>query len=56
MNSAELRQLVERKTKTIKALEALLEKEEMELVDLERRLEAIEDKAKRPDHLDRAKE
>ena len=43
MNMDELRQLVERKMETVKALEALLAKEETELVELEKELEALED-------------
>ena len=43
MNRDELRQLVKRKTETVKILESLLEKEETELVELERQLEAMED-------------
>ena len=42
-NIDELRQLVERKTEIVKVLESLLEKEETELVELERQLEALED-------------
>jgi hypothetical protein len=42
MNMNDLRQLVERKTEAVKALEALLEKEETELVELECQLEAME--------------
>jgi len=43
MNIDDLRQLVERKTETVRRLEAELEKEDAELVDLERQLETLED-------------
>ena len=43
VNLDELRQLVEQKAGTVKMLEALLEKEEAELIELERQLEAVED-------------
>jgi chromosome segregation ATPase len=43
MNIAELRQMVERKTKIVKRLEVRLEKADAELVELERRLEELED-------------
>ncbi len=43
----ELRQLVERKTETVRLLEALLEKEDAELVELERQLETLEDQGER---------
>jgi chromosome segregation ATPase len=43
MNIAELRQMVERKTKIVKRLEARLEKADAELVALERQLEELED-------------
>jgi len=43
MNLENLRQLVERKTETVKMLESLLEKEETELVELERQLGSAED-------------
>jgi predicted RNase H-like nuclease (RuvC/YqgF family) len=43
MNIGELRELVERKTETLTVLEALLEREDAELVELERKLEALED-------------
>ena len=42
MKANELGRLVERKTETVKMLEALLEKEGTELVELERQLGAIE--------------
>jgi hypothetical protein len=38
-----LNRLVERKTETVKMLEALMEKEESELVELERQLETAAD-------------
>jgi hypothetical protein len=44
MNIDELRQLVQRKTETVKTLEALLGKEETELVALERQLEDEEER------------
>ena len=47
MNIAELHELVERKTETVKMLEALLEKEDTELVELERKLESLEDDKER---------
>jgi predicted RNase H-like nuclease (RuvC/YqgF family) len=50
VNINELRQLVERKTETVKALEALLEKEESELVELEGKLESLEDEKDRQAH------
>ena len=50
MNIKELHELVERKTETVKTLEALLEKEETELVELERKLESLEDDKKRLAH------
>ena len=43
MNIDDLRQLVERKTEAVRRLEAELEKEDAELVDLERQLETLED-------------
>ena len=43
MNLDELLQLVERKTETVRMLEALLEKEETELVELEGKLGSLED-------------
>ena len=43
MNIDDLRQLVERKTETVRRLEAELEKEDAELVELERQLETLED-------------
>ena len=43
MNVDDLRQLVERKTETVRLLEELLGKEETELVELERQLETHED-------------
>ena len=48
MNIEKLHELVERKTETVKTLEALLEKEDTELVELERKLEALEDKEEGP--------
>ncbi len=45
-----LHQLVQLKAETVKVLEALLEKEETELVELECQLEALEDKRRRSDH------
>ena len=50
MNIDELHELVERKTETVKALETLLAKEETELVELERKLESLEDEAERQTH------
>ena len=49
MNIEELHELVQRKTETVKMLEVLLEKEETELVELERQLGAIEDERERQD-------
>lgn len=46
MHVDELRRLVERKTEIVKVLESLLEAEEAELVELERRLELREDAGK----------
>ena len=43
MKIDDLRQLVERKTETVRRLEAELQKEDAELVDLERQLETLED-------------
>jgi chromosome segregation ATPase len=43
MNLDELRQLVNRKTETVRSLEAQLEKEDAELVELERQLGELED-------------
>jgi hypothetical protein len=50
MNIDELRQLVERKTETVKMLEAILEKEETELVELEATIESLEDEKGRQTH------
>ena len=44
MNADELRQLVERKTNTVRVLEELLDQEDAVLVELERQLEEIEDR------------
>ena len=43
MNIDELRQLVERKTRIVKRLEARLEKNDAELIEMERQLETLED-------------
>ena len=43
MKIDDLRQLVERKTEAVKRLESQLEKEDAELVELERQLETLED-------------
>jgi predicted RNase H-like nuclease (RuvC/YqgF family) len=43
MDIDELRERVEQKTRTVSLLEVLLEKNEAELVELERQLEAMED-------------
>ena len=51
----ELRQLVDRKTETVRLLEELLEKEETELVELERQLETLEDEGEWQRNLDGAK-
>ena len=47
MNIEELHELVDRKTETVKTLEALLEKEDTELVELEQKLESLEDDKER---------
>ncbi len=50
MNIEELHERVERKTETVKSLEALLEKEDAELVELERKLESLEDAREQEGH------
>jgi hypothetical protein len=50
MNIDELHQLVERKTETIKTLESLLEKEDAELVELEVKLESLENSQEQDAH------
>jgi chromosome segregation ATPase len=47
MNIDDLRQLVERKTETVRRLESQLGKEDAELVELERQLETLEDERQR---------
>jgi len=50
MNIDELHQLVERKMETIKTLESLLEKEDAELVELEVKLESLEEAREQESH------